>query len=73
MRAKKYTTKKGRQLYKPVLSEDEYPEGGFCLACGIEVFSGVEPDARKYPCESCGEDMVYGVEELALTGLVEVE
>jgi len=36
---------------------------GFCVACGIDV-DGVEPDARKYECESCGERAVYGAEEL---------
>lgn len=38
---------------------------GFCMACGHE-HDGVEPDARGYPCESCGEDSVYGAEELIL-------
>ena len=38
---------------------------GFCLACGDEAY-GVEPDARKYECESCGKDKVYGAEELLL-------
>ena len=38
---------------------------GFCLACGAEAFS-VEPDAREYTCESCGEPKVYGAEELLL-------
>lgn len=38
---------------------------GFCIACGHE-HGGVEPDARKYPCESCGERKVYGAEELLL-------
>lgn len=28
---------------------------GFCNACGIDV-EGVEPDAREYQCESCGEN-----------------
>lgn len=36
---------------------------GFCLACGEEAY-GVEPDAREYECESCGERRVYGAEEL---------
>ena len=36
---------------------------GFCIACGAEVGS-VEPDARKYECESCGEHAVYGAQEL---------
>jgi len=38
---------------------------GFCLACGAEV-EGVEPDARKYECETCGERQVYGAEELLM-------
>jgi hypothetical protein len=36
---------------------------GFCVYCGEEA-SGVEPDARKYTCEACGEGGVYGAEEL---------
>ncbi len=36
---------------------------GFCVACGAET-EGVEPDACKYECESCGEPAVYGAEEL---------
>jgi len=42
---------------------------GFCLACD-EVADCVEPDARKYECEICGEHKVYGAEEIALMGLV---
>ena len=38
---------------------------GFCLACGAEA-SGVESDARKYRCETCGKRAVYGAEELML-------
>ena len=38
---------------------------GFCIACGEEA-EGVEPDARRYECESCGAMAVYGAEELAL-------
>ncbi|MER8959343.1 hypothetical protein [Mesorhizobium sp. M0701] len=38
---------------------------GFCLACGLEV-DGVEPDACGYECEACGEDQVYGCEELMM-------
>jgi hypothetical protein len=38
---------------------------GFCLASGVEV-EGVEPDARRYECEACGEWQVYGAEELLL-------
>jgi len=35
---------------------------GFCRKCGAEN-DGCEPDARKYPCEVCGERAVYGAEE----------
>jgi predicted RNA-binding Zn-ribbon protein involved in translation (DUF1610 family) len=35
---------------------------GLCMACG-EVAECVEPDARKYECESCGEKKVYGAQE----------
>lgn len=38
---------------------------GFCIKCGAEA-DGVEPDARTYECESCGERGVYGAEELLL-------
>jgi predicted RNA-binding Zn-ribbon protein involved in translation (DUF1610 family) len=38
---------------------------GFCVACGSEV-EDVEPDAREYECEVCGEHQVYGAEELLL-------
>ncbi len=36
---------------------------GICISCGDEQF-GVEPDARKYECESCGASKVYGAQEL---------
>lgn len=38
---------------------------GFCLACG-EQADCVEPDARNYTCEACGEDQVFGAEELII-------
>lgn len=38
---------------------------GFCVKCGSEV-QDVEPDARNYPCESCGENEVFGAEELLI-------
>ena len=38
---------------------------GFCIACGCYAY-GVEPDARRYRCESCGERGVYGAEELLM-------
>ena len=41
---------------------------GFCVACGDEAYN-VEPDARKYTCESCGKKTVYGAQEIAMMGL----
>jgi DNA-directed RNA polymerase subunit RPC12/RpoP len=38
---------------------------GICMDCGEEHFE-VEPDARKYLCESCGKKAVYGAEEALL-------
>lgn len=38
---------------------------GFCIACGEEA-DGCEPDARRYECEFCGENKVYGAAELLM-------
>jgi hypothetical protein len=38
---------------------------GFCIECGMEC-DGVEPDARRYPCESCGARGVFGAEDLLI-------
>ena len=43
---------------------------GFCIECGHQTCGGCEPDARKYTCEACGKDTVYGAEELVLMGYV---
>lgn len=40
---------------------------GFCLACG-EQASGCEPDAHNYTCDSCGQNQVFGAEELLMMG-----
>lgn len=75
MQAVEYKAKSGLKQFKPVLAEDEnlmeMDTTGFCLACGEEA-SSVEPDARKYTCESCGKPKVYGLEELLLMGLLKV-
>jgi len=42
---------------------------GFCIECGAERDS-CEPDAREYECEECGQNSVYGAEELLVMGLV---
>jgi hypothetical protein len=44
---------------------DEWSTRRLSQHCGCEV-EGVEPDARKYECEACGEKTVYGAEELLL-------
>lgn len=44
---------------------------GYCTTCKAEA-SGVEPDARRYRCESCGAHAVYGLEELLIMGRVEI-
>lgn len=51
-----------RMLQETMLTLDN---PGLCVACGEET-DGVEPDARRYECEHCGEHAVYGLEELAL-------
>jgi len=68
---RRYTTKTGKTQFKPSLelAEEMAEESqGFCLACG-EIADCVEPDARKYECECCGAEKVYGAEELVLMGL----
>lgn len=39
---------------------------GICIACGADR-DGCEPDAREYPCYECGENAVYGAEELLIS------
>ncbi len=61
---------------KPIhISEAEYADltenyGGFCIECGDQAY-GVEPDARRYQCESCGANAVYGAEELLIRGVIQ--
>jgi len=65
--------------YVPItvtMSEAEYYEhtndyDGVCLACGEWTFGGCEPDARRYPCESCNRRAVYGAEEALMMGYIE--
>jgi DNA-directed RNA polymerase subunit RPC12/RpoP len=56
-----------------VTAEEAHDHGnGACLACGAEVASGIEPDARQYDCEACGAARVYGIEELAIMGMLDI-
>ena len=38
---------------------------GVSLGCGEEM-DGVEPDARGYDCEACGEPRVFGADEVMI-------
>jgi hypothetical protein len=38
---------------------------GFCVHCRARA-KNVEPDARNYPCERCGEPAVMGAEEMLM-------
>ena len=38
---------------------------GLCIECGAEN-DCCEPDARNYTCESCGENKVFGCEEIII-------
>lgn len=71
-RKMQYVARSGAKQWKPSIEyamalSENYE--GFCLACG-KTQSCVEPDARRYECESCGAAKVYGAEELVLMGLV---
>lgn len=44
---------------------------GICRQCGEEKAS-CEPDARKYPCDHCGANEVYGTDELLARGELEI-
>lgn len=62
--------KTGRPMFSFRMSENEYMAldsdyAGLCIRCGEEAY-GVEPDARRYACESCDEPGVYGAQELMM-------
>ena len=74
MTTQPFQSRNGETLLKPVLAEEEYRSfqndyAGFCLACGETAYN-VEPDARRYVCESCSRPKVYGFEELLLMNLI---
>lgn len=73
MRIETYKTRGNKIRHRPIFeSRSDMENGGMCIACGSET-SGVEPDARKYTCETCGEACVYGLEELLLMGIAKVD
>jgi hypothetical protein len=76
MTTKTIVSDKGNEYIIPVVSTEEMQQimfgmdsPGWCLTCGEEV-DGVEPDARKYLCECCGERKVYGMEQLLIMDLL---
>lgn len=62
--AKRFTLKQ--------IEEADDQSVGFCLACGAER-DCCEPDARKYHCDECGMDTVYGAQEIGLMGFIKDE
>ena len=59
MKTKKFTLE---DIVDAIESGDS---SGFCTKCGAEA-TGVEPDAKRYLCEDCGEHAVFGAEELLM-------
>ena len=59
---------KSLTLTKMVRAAERYDGSGFCAACGRKAGFYVDPDGRKGECEfgDCGENAVYGAEELVL-------
>lgn len=45
---------------------------GICTACMAVRSGDTEPDARNYPCDACGKDSAYGVEELLMMDMIEL-
>ena len=55
MRVETYTNRKGVKRYRPVITSfSDTEQGGICIACG-KKHRNIEPDARGYNCEKCGE------------------
>lgn len=58
------------QSAKDLLDKVEaFENAAYCIRCGAEQTSPIEPDAIGVKCESCGKKAVYGAEELLLRGL----
>lgn len=73
MDIEKITWRDGRISYRAVFSSYDEMEGvGFCAHCGDHHYN-VEADAKQEECESCGENAVYGSEQLLTMGLAVVQ
>ena len=57
---------------KATMSEVQDGTIGGCIACGEQQY-GCEPDARNYECESCGERQVFGLEELVVMEMLDLQ
>lgn len=69
-------TKTGKYLTFQ-MTEDEFHDAdndyqGYCIACGAPR-DECEPDARKYPCDNCEKNLVFGLQELLLMGFVSIK
>jgi rubrerythrin len=57
------------ELYEEYGEEDlqammmDSVQPGICTVCGT-IHDGLEPDARRYKCEDCGEPQVFSAMEL---------
>jgi hypothetical protein len=76
MRILKLKTKSGMETKGFELTETEFQNAdnesqGYCIECGDEAY-GVEPDARKYECESCEKHGVFGASELLMMGRIRI-
>lgn len=60
------------------MTEEEYMEhcdsdDGYCTTCKeVTRFGSTEPDARRYPCDKCGKNTCYGIEEALMSGYIEI-
>ena len=72
-----YSNKSPNKIVGFAMSETEFNESraeyqGICLYCGA-MAGECETDARKYQCEECALEQVYGTEELLLMGKIRIE
>jgi hypothetical protein len=51
------------------LEQASSDQSGLCLNCGHSQ-DCCEPDARKYRCDACKLNFIYGTEEIVLMGLM---
>jgi hypothetical protein len=55
-------------VYEAACEDDE----GWCTTCQEFTANNVEPDARDYQCQCCGEHTVMGAEEALVCMEIEV-